>query len=65
MIEPTETESRATLDEFVAAMKRIYAEAEKEPETVKQAPHSLRLRRIDEAQAARHPILRWTSRGSG
>jgi glycine cleavage system P protein (glycine dehydrogenase) subunit 2 len=59
MIEPTETESIQTLDAFVAAMEAIYEEALKNPETVKNAPHTLALRRVDEAQAARHPILKW------
>jgi glycine dehydrogenase subunit 2 len=59
MIEPTETESRETLDEFVEVMERIYAEALSEPEQVKGAPHTLALSRVDEAEAARRPILRW------
>ncbi|HVN28185.1 MAG TPA: aminomethyl-transferring glycine dehydrogenase subunit GcvPB, partial [Candidatus Binataceae bacterium] len=60
MIEPTETESKETLDAFVAAMDAIYQEALREPEMVKHAPHTLALRRVDEAEAARRPILRWT-----
>src|SRR5712675_3147682 len=60
MIEPTETESRETLDDFIAIMERIYAEALEEPATVKSAPHALKLRRIDEVTAARRPILRWS-----
>jgi glycine dehydrogenase subunit 2 len=59
MIEPTETESRETLDEFVAAMERIYSEALADPQLVKDAPHTLALSHVDEAEAARHPILRW------
>ena len=59
MIEPTETESRETLDRFVAAMEQIYDEALAAPERVKTAPHTLRLGRVDEVTAARHPILRW------
>jgi glycine dehydrogenase subunit 2 len=59
MIEPTETESRETLDEFIAAMERIYEEATSDPELVKNAPHTLRLGRVDEAEAARRPVLRW------
>jgi glycine dehydrogenase subunit 2 len=59
MIEPTETESRQTLDEFVAAMEQIYAEALNDPQLLKDAPHKLPLRRVDEALAARRPILRW------
>jgi len=60
MIEPTETESRETLDRFVAAMQEIYDEALNQPETVRTAPHTLHLGRVDEVTAARHPILRWT-----
>ncbi len=59
MIEPTETESRETLDAFVAAMEAIYEEALKDPGAVKNAPHTLALGRVDEAEAARHPMLRW------
>jgi glycine dehydrogenase subunit 2 len=62
MIEPTETESLETLDNFVEAMARIYGEALEDPSMVKAAPHSLKLRRIDEVTAARHPVLRWTGR---
>jgi len=59
MIEPTETESRETLEEFVAAMETIYREAIDEPGLLKSAPHTLLLGRVDEVEAARHPILRW------
>jgi glycine dehydrogenase subunit 2 len=59
MIEPTETESRETLDCFVEAMRQIYDEALNQPEMVHTAPHTLRLGRVDEVTAARHPILRW------
>jgi glycine dehydrogenase subunit 2 len=60
MIEPTETESLETLDRFVAAMAEIYNESLSNPETVKTAPHTLALSRVDEVTAARHPVLRWT-----
>jgi glycine dehydrogenase subunit 2 len=60
MIEPTETEPRETIDEFIEAMRAIFAEAISDPEKVKTAPHSLPLGRIDEVTAARHPKLRWT-----
>jgi len=59
MIEPTETESRDELDAFVAAMLKIAHEAEVDPELVKSAPHFARIRRVDEAAAARKPVLRW------
>jgi glycine dehydrogenase subunit 2 len=61
MIEPTETESRETLDRFVEAMRQIYDEALNQPDTVRTAPHTLHLGRVDEVTAARHPILRWTA----
>jgi glycine dehydrogenase subunit 2 len=60
MIEPTETEGKETLDDFIAAMEAIHHEAINAPDLVKHAPHTLPLRRVDEAEAARHPILRWT-----
>jgi glycine cleavage system P protein (glycine dehydrogenase) subunit 2 len=59
MIEPTETETRETLDNFIAVMERIYAEANSDPQMLKDAPHTLALKRIDEALAARRPVLRW------
>jgi glycine dehydrogenase subunit 2 len=59
MIEPTETETREALDNFVDVMERIYAEALSDPEKVRTAPHTLALSRVDEAQAARRPVLRW------
>ncbi len=60
MVEPTETESRETLDNFVAVMERVYREAVDDPELVKTAPHALPVARVDEVTAARKPILRWT-----
>ena len=59
MIEPTETESRHELDAFIEAMLAIAKEAEENPELVKTAPHRTRIRRVDEAGAARKPVLRW------
>ena len=59
MIEPTESESREELDLFVDAMRSIAREVEENPELVKTAPHSTRVSRLDEVQAARKPILRW------
>ena len=59
MIEPTESESLEELDAFIAAMRAIALEAETTPEIVKSAPHSTRVSRLDEVQAARKPILRW------
>ena len=59
MIEPTETESKEMLDLFVRAMQCIFEEAEKEPQTVHDAPHNQPVGRIDEVSAAREPNLRW------
>jgi glycine dehydrogenase subunit 2 len=59
MIEPTETETPETLDAFVEAMHAIAQEAKENPDIVKTAPHSTPVRRLDEARAARKPILRW------
>ena len=59
LIEPTETESLQTLDEFVAVMEAISDEAAADPDFVRGAPRSTRLRRLDETRAARKPVLRW------
>jgi len=59
MIEPTETESKARLDEFIAALVKIREEAESNPELVKKAPHRTPVARLDEVNAARHPVLRY------
>ncbi|MDI3280231.1 MAG: aminomethyl-transferring glycine dehydrogenase subunit GcvPB [Bacillota bacterium] len=59
MIEPTETESKETLDAFIQAMIEIAREAEENPEKLRQAPHTLPVGRLDETEAARHPNLRW------
>lgn len=61
LIEPTETESKRTLDRFVEVMKQIAQEAVETPELVTTAPHHAPLTRLDEARAARQPDLRWTS----
>ncbi|MCE2391652.1 MAG: aminomethyl-transferring glycine dehydrogenase subunit GcvPB [Proteobacteria bacterium] len=63
MVEPTETESLESLDEFVAAMRAIAGEAAESPETVTGAPTTPILRRLDEVGAARKPKLRWTPEG--
>lgn len=55
MIEPTETESKETLDEFIAVMKKVAAEAIENPDIVKSAPHNTPVRRLDETTAARFP----------
>lgn len=59
MIEPTETESKETLDEFIDVMLRISQEAKDDPEVVQEAPHTTVVKRLDETTAARNPILRY------
>jgi len=59
MIEPTETESKETLDAFADAMIQIAKEAEENPDIVLRAPHTTVVKRLDEVRAARKPILRW------
>lgn len=59
MIEPTETESKETLDEFIAIMEKILQEAREHPEQLLQAPQQTPVRRLDETLAARKPVLRW------
>jgi glycine dehydrogenase subunit 2 len=59
MIEPTESEPKEELDLFIDAMRAIAREAEETPEIIKEAPHTTRISRLDEAAAARKPVLRW------
>jgi glycine dehydrogenase subunit 2 len=59
MIEPTETESKQTLDGFIAAMLKIADEAEAEPEVIKSAPHHTVVGRLDETAAVKHLDTRW------
>ncbi|MFM1653045.1 aminomethyl-transferring glycine dehydrogenase subunit GcvPB [Brevibacillus sp. B_LB10_24] len=59
MIEPTETESKETLDEFIDVMLQIARECEETPEVVQEAPHTTVVKRLDEATAARKPILHY------
>ena len=59
MIEPTETESKETLDQFIDAMRQIARDIDEDPEIVKSAPHSTPVRKLDEATAARQPCLCW------
>lgn len=60
MIEPTDTESKDTLDGFIDAMHKIAKEAKENPEMLKESPHHAHVRRPDEVQAARKPILKYT-----
>ena len=59
MVEPTESETKETLDAFCEAMLAIAREAAEQPELLREAPHAAPLRRLDEATAARKPVLRW------
>ncbi len=59
LIEPTESVGRQELDQFIEAMRSIAREAVEDPELVLNAPHSTRIGRLDEAAAARKPVLRW------
>jgi glycine dehydrogenase subunit 2 len=60
MMEPTETESKESLDRFIETMIEIAKEAEEEPDLLRQAPQRVKVRRLDEVLAARKPKLRWT-----
>ena len=62
MIEPTETETKETLDAFVDALLAIAEEARRDPAKLRNAPHRTRLARLDETRAARRPVLRWQGR---
>jgi glycine dehydrogenase subunit 2 len=59
MIEPTESETRESLDRFVAILETIHREARTDPQLLRDAPHVTPVRRLDEARAAREPDLRW------
>jgi glycine dehydrogenase subunit 2 len=59
MIEPTETEAKATLDRFIEVMIQIAGECETSPDLVKSAPHHTPVSRLDETLAARSPRLKW------
>jgi len=63
LIEPTETEAKESLDGFVAALEQILREAEREPDMVKGAPHSLPVKRLDDVRAARELDLTWHAAG--
>lgn len=59
MLEPTETESKATLDEAAEIFRSLYEQGYHDPETMKTAPHHAPIGRPDEVKAARNPVLRW------
>jgi glycine dehydrogenase subunit 2 len=58
MIEPTETETKESLDAFAEAIEQILEEAEADPEKAKQAPYTTPVRRLDEVKATRRPVVR-------
>ncbi|WP_373897663.1 aminomethyl-transferring glycine dehydrogenase subunit GcvPB [Haloimpatiens sp. FM7315] len=60
MIEPTETESKETIDGFIEAMIKIAKEAENNPEIFKGAPYDAPIRRLDEVKAAREAVVKWS-----
>jgi len=60
MIEPTETESKETLDAFIEVMRKIAAEALESPESLATAPHNTPVRKLDETTAARKPVLKYS-----
>ncbi len=59
MIEPTESETKETLDAFAQALAEIDREIDSDPEMVRSAPHTMPIARLDEVQAAREPVLKW------
>jgi glycine dehydrogenase subunit 2 len=65
MVEPTETESKETLDAFAAAMRQAAAEARSDADLLHEAPVTTPVRRLDEARAARHLRLTWRDDRSG
>lgn len=60
MVEPTETESKETLDAFIQAMEEIHTLAKEDAEKAQNAPYTTPVRRLDETRAAREPVLKWT-----
>jgi glycine dehydrogenase subunit 2 len=59
MIEPTETETKERLDHFADVLHSILEEAADDPEVARTAPHTTPVRRLDEAAAAKRPVVRW------
>ena len=65
MIEPTENESKETIDGFIDIMRRIANEAKETPDTVKSAPHNTPIGRVDDVLAAKHPVLTYRQMVAG
>jgi glycine dehydrogenase subunit 2 len=64
MIEPTETESKETIDAFIQVMRTIAQEAKENPELVKTAPHNTPIGRVDDVLAAKQPVLTFKQIGA-
>jgi glycine dehydrogenase subunit 2 len=60
MVEPTETETKERLDHFADVIRAILEEAAEDPQIAKNAPYTTPVRRLDEAGAAKRPVVRWT-----
>jgi glycine dehydrogenase subunit 2 len=58
MVEPTETETKESLDAFAEAVQQILAEGEDNPDLAKNAPYTTPVRRLDEVRATRQPVVR-------
>ncbi len=63
MVEPTETETKERLDQFAEVVRSILEEAKEDPEVARTAPHTTPVRRLDEAGAAKRPVVRWHPSG--
>ena len=61
MIEPTESESKVTIDGFIEVMRKIAEEAKNEPELLRSAPHNTPIGRVDDVLAAKHPVVTYKS----
>ena len=64
MIEPTDSESKETLDHFIDVMKQIRKDAEDHPDILKSAPHNTPVRRLDEVKAIKELKVKWTNQNS-
>ena len=62
MIEPTETETKATLDQFITDLGQILEEYDRDPVLLQEVPRTTSVSRLDETAAARKPVLRWRGR---
>ena len=65
MVEPTESESKDTIDGFISVMRRIAEEAASEPETVRSAPHNTPIGRVDDVLAAKRPVVTYRQMEAG